>query len=124
MAELFYCKISKINYSLGMADLVIEDREGQIIPGVPFLAREYDMPEVGDMVAAIMNDDAGKIGRGVVLGKIFSKNNAPIMKGEGIFYKGFADGTHIAYDPSSRTLDINVDNISARHITANEITTE
>ncbi len=124
MAELFYCKISKINYVAGTADLMIEDREGQIISGVPFLAGVYDMPGIGDMVAAIMDDTAGKIGRGVILGKIFSKNNIPQMSGAGVFYKSLAGGAYIAYNPSDKTLDIKVDKITAERITAKEITTD
>lgn len=124
MTELFYCKVSKINYTAGTADLMIEEREGQIISDVPFLAGAYDMPGIGDIVAAIMNDTAGKIGRGIILGKIFCKSNIPLMSGAGVFYKSLAGGAYIAYDPSDRTLDINVDRIIARQITAKEITAE
>lgn len=123
MTELFYCKISKVNYAEGTADLLIEEREGQIITGVPFLSGTYDMPGIGNMVAAIMNDTAGKIGRGVILGKVFSKNNAPEMSGKGVFYKSLAGGAHIAYDPSSKTLNLEVDKVTAKKIVAEEITT-
>ncbi len=124
MTELFYCKVSKINYTAGTADLVIEDREGQIISGVPFLAGAYDMPGIGDMVAAIMDETAGKIGRGVILGQIFSKSNVPPMCGAGVFYKRLAGDAYIAYNPSQKTLDIKVDKIKTGQIITEEITTE
>lgn len=124
MVGLFYCRVSKIAYAAGTADLVIEDREGQIIPGVPFLATAYDMPRVGDMVAVVMDETGGRIERGVILGKIFSEINRPELSGPGIFHKTFSDGGHITYDPVTKTLDIGVDRITAGRISAKEITTE
>ncbi|MCX4271871.1 MAG: hypothetical protein OSJ71_06380 [Acetatifactor sp.] len=124
MTELYYCKVSKINYAAGTASLTIEDQENQVITGVPFLASEYNMPAIGDMVAAIFNKSGGKIERGVILGKIFSRSNKPGKSGAGVFYKALPDGAYVYYDPAARTLDITVDKIIARKIVAKEITTD
>lgn len=111
MVELFYCKISTINYTAGTANVTIEERENQMITGVPFLASCYEMPKVGETVAVIFDTTGGKIGRGVILGNFFSRMNQPGESGEGLFYKEFSDGSSIKYDPSSKSMELTVKKI-------------
>ena len=121
MVELYYCKVSSVNYGAGTANLTVEDQENQVITNVPFLAGTYDMPGIGDMVAAIFSRTGGKIGRGVVLGKIFSKGNRPRMSGPGVFFKEFTDGSYISYNPSDKSMTITADKINVKKIQAEEI---
>lgn len=111
MAELYFCRISSVNYANGTADITIPDRENQVITEIPFLAWYYEMPDAGDLVAALFENSDGKIGKGVVLGKIFSSGNRPGMSGAGIFYKEFADGTAVKYSPSEKCMEITADKI-------------
>lgn len=124
MTELSYCKISKINYTDGTASLTLEDHENQVVTGVPFLAGEYEMPKIGDTVAAILNKTNGRIERGVILGKVFSKSNRPVKSGAGVYYKAFSDGGYIHYDPSEGTLNIKVDKVTMDKMYVREIITE
>lgn len=119
--ELYYCKVSSINYGSGTANLTIEDQENQVVTNVPFLAGTYDMPRIGSMVVAIFNKIGGKIERGVILGEIFSKANRPKMGGPGVFFKEFADGSYIFYNPSDRSMTITADIIITKKIQAEEI---
>ena len=121
MVELYYCKVSSINYGAGTANLTVEDQENQVITNVPFLAGTYDMPGIGDMVTAIFSITGGKIGRGVVLGEIFSKGNRPGMSGPGVFFKEFTGGSYIYYNPSDKSMTITADKINVKKIQAEEI---
>lgn len=111
MAELYYCKISSVNYESGTASVTIQSQENQVITGVPFLSMAYEMPGIGDTVAVIFEKPDGKIGKGVILGKIFTSGNRPKISGAGIFFKEFSDGASVRYDPSDKSMEIKVDKI-------------
>lgn len=114
--ELFYAKISAINYAAGTASVTLGEREGQVITGVPFLSLCYEMPEIGETVAVIFDDTQGEVGRGVILGTIFTKANPPGESGKGIFYKQFSDGVSVKYDPSDQSMEI-----TAKKIVVDEV---
>lgn len=116
MVRLYHCKISSVNYEKGTADVTIQERENQVITGVPFLSMFYEMPEPRDTVAAIFEESDGKIEKGVILGKLFSKGNRPGASGEGIFYKKFSDGTSMKYDPADKSMEI-----TAERVIVNEV---
>jgi hypothetical protein len=118
MAELFYAKISSINYKKGTADVALQDREDQVIENVPFLAGWYEMPEPGDVAAAIFEDMDGQIGKGVILGPMFLAKNRPKESGKGIFYKEFSDGACIRYTPETGTLEVTADKLVVRELEA------
>lgn len=121
MVELYYCKVSSINYESGTANLTIEEQENQVITNVPFLAGAYDMPGIGSMVVAILDRSGGRIGRGVVLGEIYSKGNRPKVNGPGVFFKEFADGSYMSYNPSDKSMIITADKVVVEKIQAKEI---
>lgn len=73
MATLFYAKISSVNRTLGEANVTLQDRENQVIQGVPFLITPYEMPKSGDKVAVLFEEKNGQIEKGVILGKVYSK---------------------------------------------------
>ncbi len=132
--SIVLAKISKVNYDAGNADLVIEDRNKQVIKAVPFLSSSYDLPDVGDQVFADLEIKRGRIDRGVILGRFYSKKNPPGNGGKGVFIKTFSDGASIKYDPATKTLTIDADkvvvndlearDIKARDIHAHSVTTE
>lgn len=116
MVTLFYGKISSIDYKSGMADITLQERENQVIQGVPFLSMVYEMPKPGEIVAVLFEELDGQIGKGVVLGRLFIDGNKPAEPGADIFYKQFADGSGIKYDSVTEALEIRV-----KKVTVNEI---
>lgn len=111
MAELYYCRISSVDYGSGTANVSIQERENQVVTGVPFLSWAYEMPTAGDMVAAIFEESYGRIGKGVILGPIFANGNRPGVSGAGIFYKEFADGASVKYDPANKCMEITAEKL-------------
>lgn len=106
MVSLVYGKISAINYGAGTAGITLEDKENQVIQDVPFLAAFYEMPRIGDTVAAVFDETGGQIGKGIILGKIFLSGNPPGESGPGIFYKQFSDGASVKYDPATQEMEV------------------
>lgn len=108
MVALFYGKISSIDYAAGAANIALQERENQVIQGVPFLSMCYEMPKPGDVVAALFEEIDGQIGKGIVLGKLFLDGNKPGEIGADIFYKQFADGAGVKYTPEKKELEVRV----------------
>lgn len=108
MVTLFYGRISSIDYAAGTANVTLQERENQVIPGVPFLSMFYEMPKSGDVVAVLFEEVDGQIGKGVVLGRLFIDGNKPGETGSGIFYKQFTDGAGVKYTPESKELEVRV----------------
>ncbi|MBO5032150.1 MAG: phage baseplate assembly protein V [Lachnospiraceae bacterium] len=116
MATLFYGIISSINYSSGTANITLQDRENQVIQGVPFLSAYYEMPRPGETVAVLFEELNGQIGKGVILGTLFLDGNKPGEYGPDIFYKQFADGAGMKYTPDSGELEIKVKKVVVNEI--------
>lgn len=109
-------KISKIDYEAGRADVTIEDRDGLVVTDVPFLDSIYEMPRVKDAVYVDFEEKGGRIKRGVILGRFYTKDNPPAQSGKGIFFKEFSDGAFIKYDPETKTLEISADTLKVKKI--------
>lgn len=108
MVTLFYAKISSIEYALGTANIALQERENQVIEGVPFLATYYEMPKPGEVIVVLFEEINGQIGKGVILGKLFLDENKPTEYGKDIFYKQFADGAGVKYIPDRKELEVKV----------------
>lgn len=124
MAKLYYARISKINYEKGMADIVIEEHENQVVNDVPFLAGYYEMPKVKERVAVLLEYTQGDIDKGVILGPIYSAEKEPNKSGKGIFEKRFQDGTNIVYDESSKTMEISAKCVKVKELNAGSVKTK
>ena len=122
--SIVLAKISKVNYEAGTADITIPDRNRQVVKSIPFLSDIYEMPSVGDSVYADIEVGGGRLGRGVILGKYYTKKNRPKESGKGIFLKEFTDGASIKYDPATKTMTINADKVVVRELYADSIHTE
>ncbi len=108
MVSLFYGRISSIDYAAGTANIVLQERENQVVQEVPFLSICYEMPGSGDVVAVLFEEVDGQIGKGVVLGRMFLADNKPGESGAGIFYKQFTGGAGVKYTPETGELEIRV----------------
>lgn len=124
MAKLYYARISKINYKKGMADIIIEEHENQVVNDVPFLAGYYEMPKVKERVAVLLEYTQGDIDKGVILGPIYSVEKEPNKNGKGIFEKRFKDGTNIVYDESSKTMEISAKCVKVKELNAGSVKTK
>lgn len=124
MARLFYAKISSVQYQKGTADVALPERENQVLKGIPFLSNYYEMPEPGDLVAAIIEEEDGQPGKGVILGKLYTSGNTPKESGAEIFYKEFTDGTYVKYTPAEQTLETSAKKVKADELTVNKLTVE
>ncbi len=111
MVALFYGKISSVDYTAGAANIALQERENQVIQGVPFLSMCYEMPKHGDVVAVLFEEIGGQIGKGIILGKLFLNENKPGETGAGIFYKQFTDGTGVKYTPEKKELEFRVNKV-------------
>lgn len=68
---LLICTVSSVNGEKTAADIAVQEREGTVIPDVPFLnIRERDLPLPGDTVVAIFEEPERKLGRGFIIGVI------------------------------------------------------
>lgn len=82
-------KISSINYKSGMARVVYPDRSNQVTSELPFLATEYAMPKVGDMVLVVHLSNG--MAAGVILGRFWSDANKPSSGAEGVYRKDLSN---------------------------------
>ena len=79
-------RISSIDYKKGCADVYFEDEENVIYSELPFLAFEYNMPKVNDLVLVVAQKYAQKK-TGFILGPYFNDENKPVRfkKGDCLF---------------------------------------
>lgn len=76
-------KISSVNYAAGKARVVYEDRDSSVTSELPFLASQYNIPKVNDLVVVACFSN-GTVS-GVILGPIYHTANKPHGGAEGIF---------------------------------------
>ena len=62
-------KISSINYTAGKARVVYEDRDDSVTSELPFLALQYNIPKVDDLVVVACFSN-GTVS-GVILGPVY-----------------------------------------------------
>ena len=98
------CTISSVDYEKGRADVAFIENEDIVKTDIPFMADEYNMPNIGDRVVAIFEEKNGRIFKGFILGKYYCKGNYPTDGGESIYYKDFGDGAKIKYDGETMTV--------------------
>lgn len=100
-------KISSINYSTGRARVVYEDRDNSVTSELPFLALQYNIPKVSDLVVVACFSN-GTVS-GVILGPVYNSANLPHQGGAGIFRQEMCNTKNeavIAYSESKKTLVI------------------
>lgn len=98
---IWFGNISSINYKKGCADVTFPGREEDIKTDLPFMASEYKMPKVGDMVVVIFQGT-----QGVILGRVYNDDYLPEASGKEVYYKKLSDKAYIKYDPATETLEI------------------
>lgn len=76
-------KISSINYELGRARVLYEDRDNSVTSELPFLAWQFNMPKINDLVVVACFSN-GTVS-GVILGAIYHLANKPFNGSSGLF---------------------------------------
>ena len=105
-------KISSIDYKNGCADVVFDGNGGSIKEALPFLASEYDMPCVGDMVLVVF-EQFDKREQGFIIGRYYNSSNIPpegLAKGD--YYKRFSENAFLKYDSKNDTLSVTAGGIN------------
>jgi phage baseplate assembly protein gpV len=98
-------KISSINYEAGKARVVYEDRDKSVTSELPFLAWQYHMPKINDLVVVACFSN-GTVA-GVILGPIYGAANVPHKGAEGVFRQEMSNVKNEAvlfYDEKKRKL--------------------
>ena len=121
MAGIFLGEVSAVHEKDGTVDIAVSDRDGLIKTDVPMLDTVYDMPKVGELVAALFEEKRGTLQRGVVLGRPYSAINRPRHSGAGIFFKEFQDGAYIKYNAGTKTMEVNAENLRVKCLSAEHI---
>ena len=99
--------VSSINYQNGSIKVAFPDKDNMVSKELPLLSFEYNVPNVGDTVLTIFYAK----GRGICLGKFYSKDNLPSESGANIIKKDFSESDHIKYDKDTNTLTIKATNL-------------
>lgn len=100
-------KISSINYSAGKARVVYEDRDQSVTSELPFLAWQYHMPKVNDLVVVACFSN-GTVS-GVILGPVYGAANKPHGGANGIFRQEMSNTKNeavISYSEQTKKLTI------------------
>ena len=121
MAELFYARISKVDYKKGTADVVIEERENQVVSDVPFLANVYEMPKIKDRVAVLIEYIKGDIDKGVILRPVYSNERKPNRTGKSMFAKRFKDGRSITYNEELKLMTVEAERLKVKELNAERV---
>lgn len=96
-------KISSINYTAGKARVVYEDRDDSVTSELPFLALQYNIPKVDDLVVVACFSN-GTVS-GVILGPVYNSANTPHEGGAGIFRQEMSNNVNEAVMSYSERAD-------------------
>lgn len=100
-------KISSINYKEGKARVVYEDRDNSVTSELPFLALQYNMPKVSDLVVVACFSN-GTVS-GVILGPVYNSANTPHEGDAGIFRQEMSNTKNeavLTYSESKKTFTV------------------
>ena len=98
-------KISSINYAAGKARVTYEDRDQSVTAELPFLAWQYNMPKVSDLVVVACFSN-GSVS-GVILGPVYGAANKPHEGVQGRFRQEMSNTKNeavILYDEKTKKL--------------------
>lgn len=76
MNGIYFGRVSAVDNSAGMVKVVYDPPYDNVSEWLPLLRSEYDMPEVGVYVAAIIDEHE----RGVCLGAVYSNEQPPAVQ--------------------------------------------
>lgn len=90
MNEIRVGNVSSINYAAGTVRVVYPDRSDKSTAELPVFCgfgKEYQMPEVGDLVLVVhLSNDSSM---GIAVGKFWNRTMTPKKSGADVYYKEF-----------------------------------
>lgn len=116
-------RISSIDYKSGCADVCFKGEEDVIYFDLPFLAFEYKMPKVNDLVLVVAQKYAQKKS-GFILGPYFNDENKPEVDGKDYFFKRFSDTAYIKYDADKDELEITAGKVVIKNLKTENVETQ
>ena len=90
-------RISSIDYNMGMAQVVYQDRDNEVTSSMPYLNynKEYHMPKIGENVLVLHLSNGES--RGIIIGGYWNQSNRPKEAGEGLYRKELSQKEGEAY---------------------------
>lgn len=116
-------RISSIDYKSGCADVCFKGEEDVIYSDLPFLAFEYKMPKINDLVLVVAQKYAQKKS-GFILGPYFNDENKPEVDGKDYFFKRFSDTAYIKYDADKDELEITAGKVVIKNLKTENVETQ
>ena len=113
-------RISSIDYETGCADVCFKGEEDVIYTDLPFLAFEYKMPKVNDLVLVVAQKYAQKKS-GFIIGPYFNDENKPEVSGKDYFFKRFSDTAYIKYDAKKDEIEIIAGKVGMKNLVVENI---
>lgn len=112
MAEARIGKVTSINYKKGMARVTYADKDKNVTQELPFLAGEYNMPEINQQVLVLHLTNGNEMG--IIIGTLWSNKSKPVDENdkeygkEGVYRKNFTVDrkNYIMWDPDKEELTI------------------
>lgn len=90
MNEIRIGKVSSVNYTAGTVRVVYPDKSDKSTAELPVFCgfgKEYQMPDVGDLVLVVhLSNDSSM---GIAVGKFWNQTMAPPKGGADVYYKEF-----------------------------------
>lgn len=116
-------RISSIDYKSGCADVCFKGEEDVIYSDLPFLAFEYKMPKINDLVLVVAQKYSQKKS-GFILGPYFNDENKPEVDGKDYFFKRFSDTAYIKYDADKDELEITAGKVVIKNLKTENVETQ
>lgn len=116
-------RISSIDYKSGCADVCFKGEEDVIYSDLPFLAFEYKMPRINDLVLVVAQKYAQKKS-GFIIGPYFNDENKPEVSGKDYFFKRFSDTAYIKYDADKDELEITAGKVVIKNLKTENVETQ
>jgi len=106
--------VSEVNVVNNTARVTFDDKDGIVSPELHILHRcsgrnkDYWVPDIGDQVLCIFNNNDKNFSTGWILGSYFNEKQPPQVQDLDIMRFDFSDGSHIEYNRKSHTLNVKI----------------
>lgn len=105
--------VASVNVANNTARVRFDDKDGVASPELHILHRcsgknkDYWVPDVGDQVLCIFNNNDANFSTGWIMGSYFTEKQPPQVASEDIMRMDFAGGSFIEVDRAAGSLKIN-----------------
>ena len=106
--------VASVNVANNTARVKFDDKDGIASPELHILHRcsgknkDYWVPDIGDQVLCIFNNNDKNFSTGWILGSYFNEKQPPQVQDLDIMRFDFSDGSHIEYNRKNHTLNVKI----------------